>query len=118
MMRACRVLAARLADRLARLAHGLAGDGAGVEDDRAAVELAEPGGLRLAAHHLGFVGVEPAAEGDDRRRAIRRRSSASSRAQAPVAGSKLPENSHSAGPVMTTWSSSRQSISERRRRAR
>ena len=32
-----------------------------------------------------------------------------SRAQAPVEGSKLPENSHSAGPVRMTWSSSRHS---------
>src|SRR5690606_13893625 len=33
-----------------------------------------------------------------------------SRSHAPVAGSSLPENSHSAGPVMTTWSSARHSI--------
>ena len=45
MMRASGLLAARLADRLPRLAHRLAGDGAGVEDHGAVVELAEAGGL-------------------------------------------------------------------------
>ena len=65
MMRAFGLLAARLADRLPGLAHGFGGDRAGVEDHRAIVEPAKPGGFGLAAHHLGFIGVEPAAEGDD-----------------------------------------------------
>ncbi len=60
-----RVFAAGLADRLLGLAHGLAGDGAGVEDDGAAFERAEAGAFGLAPHHLGFIGVEAAAEGDD-----------------------------------------------------
>jgi hypothetical protein len=53
--------AARLADRLARLALGLGGDRAGVDDDR----IGEPGGARMLAHDLRFVGIEAAAEGDD-----------------------------------------------------
>ena len=60
-----RILAARLADRLSRLPNGLAGHGAGVEDDRAAVEFAEARCLRLAAHDFGLIGVQPAPEGDD-----------------------------------------------------
>ena len=50
-----------LADRLARLALGLGGHRAGVDDDR----VFEAGGAAVAAHHLGFEGVEAAAEGDD-----------------------------------------------------
>ena len=56
-----RVLAAQPADRLRRLAHGLGGDRAGVDDDR----VVEPGLCGVPAHHLGLVGVEPAAERDD-----------------------------------------------------
>ncbi len=69
---------------------------------------------RPRAHHLGFVGVEAAAECDDiplESPGIRRRFP--SRAQTPVAGSKLPENSHSAGPVSTTRSSARHSTVSR-----
>ena len=67
--------------------------------------VAEAGGLGLAPHHLGFVGVEAAAECDDIYSLGEPRHQAAlsvSRAQTPVAGSKLPENSHSAGPVSTT----------------
>ena len=56
-----RTLAPRLADRLARLAHGLGGHRAGVDDDR----VVEPGRRGMAAHHLDLEGVQPAAEGDD-----------------------------------------------------
>ncbi len=59
------VFAPRLADRLLCLAHRLAGDGAGVEDDRAILERAETGALGLAAHHFRLIGIEPATEGDD-----------------------------------------------------
>jgi hypothetical protein len=41
MMRALRVVATGLADRLLRLAYGLAGHGAGVEDDGAVFQFAE-----------------------------------------------------------------------------
>ncbi len=54
-------LAPGAADGLARLALGLGRDGAGVDDHR----VAEPGGCGVAAHHLGFEGVQAAAEGDD-----------------------------------------------------
>ena len=95
-----RLLAPCLADRLPGLPHRFGGDRARVEDDHAVAEAAEAGGVCLAAHHLGFIGVEPAAECDD----VDRHHAAPccSRAQTPVAGSKLPENSHSAGPVMMT----------------
>src|SRR3546814_15039545 len=55
------VLAPCLADRLARLALGLAGDGAGVHDDG----VVESCRLGVAAHDFGFVGVEAAAEGEN-----------------------------------------------------
>ena len=61
MMRAPGFSRRCLADRLARLALGLGGDGAGVDDDG----VAQARRARLGAHHLGFVGVEAAAEGDD-----------------------------------------------------
>ena len=97
MMRRSGMLAAQLADRLARLAHRLAGDGAGVDDDR---RRARP---RRAsrAHHLGLEGVQPAAEGDDqRRRAI------AAAGQPASAGSSTPVKAESAtGPVISTWSS-------------
>ena len=95
-----RILAARLADRLLGLAHGLGRHGAGVEDHRAVLQLAQARRRRLAAHDFRLVGVEPAAEGDDVD--AHQAALSVSRAQAPVAGSKLPENSHSAGPVMMT----------------
>src|SRR3546814_8166111 len=55
------VLAPCLADRLARLALGLAGDGAGVHDDG----VVESCRLGVDAHDFGFVGVEAAAEGEN-----------------------------------------------------
>src|SRR3546814_17294075 len=54
------VLAPRLADRLARLAPGLAGAGAGVHD----AGVVESCSLGVAARDLVFVGVEAEAAGD------------------------------------------------------
>ncbi len=54
-------VAAGFSDRLSRLAHGLRRHRAGVDDHR----LREPGGVGLRAHDFGFIGVEPATEGDD-----------------------------------------------------
>jgi hypothetical protein len=54
-------LAARLPDRLPRLAHGLCRDRAGVDDHR----VVEARGVDMLSHHLRLIGVEPAAEGDD-----------------------------------------------------
>src|SRR5690606_12005330 len=110
-----RVVATRLADRLLGLAHGLAGHGTGVDDDRPALQFTKASSRRLAPHHFGFVGVEPAAEGDDVDAARRlflttHAAPSTSRCLTPVTGSCVPENSHSAGPVMMTWSSSRHSI--------
>ena len=56
-----RVPAARAADRLAGLALGLGGNGAGVDNHRAG----EAGRRRGAADDLALESVEPAAEGDD-----------------------------------------------------
>src|SRR4029079_2100749 len=53
--------AAGFADRLPRLAHGLRRHRAGIEDHR----VLEPCVLGMAPHHLGFIGVEAATEGDD-----------------------------------------------------
>jgi hypothetical protein len=94
------MIAPRLADRLAGLTHRLAGDRTGVDDDSTAGEFAEPGLGRRLAHHFRFIGVEPAAEGNDVD--CHQAASASSRLHSPVAGSNVPENSHSAGPVMMT----------------
>ena len=55
-----RIVAARLADRLAGLAHGLGRHRAGVDQDG----VAHAGLLGAAAHDLGFQRVQPAAEGD------------------------------------------------------
>jgi len=102
MMRACGFSrrARRIACRACRTA--LAGNGARVYQDG----IVEPGRFRLGSHHFGFVGIEPAAEGDDFDTAHRARASGSaSREKAPVEGSTMPDHSHSAGPVMTTWSS-------------
>jgi hypothetical protein len=57
------VLAAQLPDRLRRLAYGLAGDRAGVNDRR----VGEPGSLSVPPHHLRFEGVEATAERDEAR---------------------------------------------------
>ena len=56
-----RPLALQPADRLPRLRHGFVGDRAAVDDD----DIGEPGASRLAGDHLGFEGVETAAEGDE-----------------------------------------------------
>ena len=112
------MLAARLADRLARLAHGFGGDGAGVDEDG----VAEAGFARRGAHDLGFQRIQPAAEGDDVDPPVTRapggaaRSapaiSGASRGDLPgsVAGSRVPSNSVSTGPVIQTWPSPRHSM--------
>ena len=64
MMRAAGFSRRALPDRLPRLPHRLAGHRAGVEDDRAAGELIQAGVRCLAAHHLGFIAVQAAAEGE------------------------------------------------------
>src|SRR5690606_34114256 len=100
-----------LADRLLRLPDGFRGDRAGVEDDGAAAQRAEAGIFRLPPHHFRFIGVEAAAECDDidgHQAAL-----SASRVHSPVTGSNVPEHSHSAGPVMTTGSSSRYSMRSR-----
>ena len=49
---------------------------------------------RRAANHLGLIGIEPAAEGDDIDAHVGTCSNS--------AGSNLPSNSNSAGPVIST----------------
>jgi len=56
-----RVLAPRPADRLARLALGLGGHRAGVDDHR----VGQTGGRGMRPHDLGFGEVEATTEGDD-----------------------------------------------------
>ncbi len=51
----------RLPDRLPRLPHGFRRHRAGVHDHR----VGEARGARMLAHDLRFIGVQPAAEGDD-----------------------------------------------------
>src|SRR5262249_36809050 len=98
------VLTPRPADRLARLAHGLSGHRAGVDDD----SLGDSRGGGLAKHDLGLVGVEAAAEDDDARRTHgRTRASPGSFASR----AKMPLCSTSAGPVIKTRLSARHSIS-------
>ena len=55
------VFAAQTPDGLARLAFGLGGDGAGVDDNR----VLRICFVEMAADDLGFIGIEAAAEGDD-----------------------------------------------------
>src|SRR5207237_1275438 len=95
-----RVLAAGAADCLARLALGLGGDGAGVDDHR----IAQPGLSREPADDIAFESVEAAAEADDLDRGHRP-------APARSAGSNVPSKASAAGPVMMTWPSSRQFMS-------
>src|SRR5690606_36498127 len=106
-----RVFAASLADRLTLLAHGFRRHRTGIEDDRAILQFAETGGIGLALHHLGFIGVEAASESYDFHRhqaaplsvGLSIGSSVwASRLHSPAAGSNVPENSHSAGPVIMT----------------
>ena len=82
---------ARAADRLARLALGLARDRAGVDDDA----LGQPRSTRTGAHDLRLVGVEPAAHGDDLE---------------PAHAGSTPVKLAAVGPVISTWPSSRQTI--------
>src|SRR5690606_36707625 len=49
------------ADRLARLRHPLAGDGAGVDND----SIGQPRAFRLAPDDVGLAGVEATAESND-----------------------------------------------------
>ncbi len=56
-----RPVAAQRADRLARLTHRFRRYRASIDDDG----VGKTGGLRLAADHFRFGGVEPAAESDD-----------------------------------------------------
>ncbi len=93
-----RVVAPQPADLLARLAHRLGGDGAGVDHDR----VADAGRRGEPLHRLGLVGVEPAAEGGEDR--------ARSRRSAPRnSGESRPSKTSAVGPVIQT-PSSRQSI--------
>src|SRR6185312_5755297 len=94
-----RTLAPRPADGLAGLPLGLGRDGAGVDDDG----VGQAGGAGMAPHHLGFEGVEPAAEGDDvgRPHTAPRASDSSS----------TPVKLVATGPVMRTWPSGSHSIS-------
>src|SRR5215213_3239178 len=86
------------ADALARLPNRFRRDRAGVHHD-GVFEAGADGGV---ADHLGFVGVEAAAECDD----LDAHATA-----ANSAGSKTPSNSNATGPVISTWSSfSRHSI--------
>src|SRR5690606_18055938 len=90
-----RVFAAGLADRLTRLAHGFRRHRTGIEDDRAILQFAETGGVGLALHHLGFIGVEAASECYDFHRHQAAPLSVglsvwASRLHSPVAGSNVP----------------------------
>src|SRR4029079_6633796 len=116
-----RPLALEPADGLTRLPHRLGGHRAGVEDDG----LGKIRGARLATDHLGLIGVEPAAEGDDvdaHRRATARGEQTRGTTHigtspftplptyaapclAKSAGANLPSYSNSTGPVISTWSS-------------
>src|SRR5690606_19610274 len=102
------LLAAGPADRLLGLADGLGGHRAGVDDQR----IADPGLKGGRLHDLGFIGVEPAAEGQgfDPGLCTLAHATTRSRAHSPVCGSSWPKNSNAAGPVSRTWSSLRQWI--------
>src|SRR5262249_49169119 len=94
-----RALALGAADRLARLAHRFRRHRAGVHHHGAV----EARALRIAADHLGLVGIEAAAESED--------VDAHAAPIANSAGSNRPSNSYCTGPVISTWLSlSRQSI--------
>src|SRR5262249_37539426 len=84
--------------RLARLPHRFGGDRAGVDHHG----VGEAGSGRLAADHLGLVGVEPAAEGDDVDAHV---APAFAAASLNSAASNRPSNSYSTGPVISTWPS-------------
>src|SRR5579884_2204591 len=88
-----RPLAADAADALLGLPHRFGGDGASVHDDTLADARVRP----APPDHLRFVRVQAAAEGDD--------VDAHGTAVFPKAGSKVPANSNSTGPVISTCSS-------------
>ncbi len=56
-----RLVATKTPDRLRRLPNGFARDRAGVDDHR----VIEASVARVTAHHLRFIGIEPAAERND-----------------------------------------------------
>ena len=60
---ACVQVTPRTADGLTRLTLGLFRDRAGVDDDR----VVQPRGSGMRLHHLGFIGVEAAAKGQNLR---------------------------------------------------
>ncbi len=86
-----RVLPLQAADGLARLADGLGGHGARIDDDR----IRESCRFRIAAHQLRLRGVQPATEGDDFDHRV-------PHAAASMVWLSLPSNSVSTGPVMST----------------
>src|SRR5665213_2112376 len=91
-------LAARLADRLARLLHRRAGHRAGVEHHG----IVDAGSRHRVTNDLRLGEIQPAAEGDD---------IGAHATPLNNAGSNMPSNSNSTGPVISTWPSlSRQSM--------
>ena len=102
-----RILPCRSSDRATRRADGLRRDGAGIVDD----EPIAPRRAGEGAHRFGLRGVQAAAMRDDAHCPAGRllphgpaqvAAPTGSRSHAPVAGSSVPDHSHSAGPVMTT----------------
>ena len=81
-------------DRLAGLTLGLGRDRAGVDDH----QIVQTGRLRMPAHHLGFEGVEAAAEGDD----VDRAHGPAGSGWPMVSGSNVPVKLSDQEPVMAT----------------
>src|SRR5262249_24335209 len=97
-------LALEFADRLARLPHRLGSDRAGIHHHG----VGDAGGRRRAADHLGLVGVEAAAEGDDvdaHGAPALDTSALAVSAGTKRTGSNVPAYSYCTGPVISTWSS-------------
>ncbi len=95
-----RPLALEPADRLPRLRHGFIGDRAAIDDDG----VGEPGIPRLAQDHLGFEGVEAAAEGDDLDAHVRRRrQTAPDRSGLHIRRSRCPSSARGRRPRATRW---------------
>ena len=89
------------ADRLARLARRLGGDGASVDDNEIAASCA----FRRTLDSFKLGDIEPAAEGDDldaHRRAIDARRSVTAGDAAKSDGASVPSHSNSTGPVIST----------------
>ncbi len=85
------------ADGLARLAFGLTSDCAGIDDHHIANAFRpKTGSSGMAANHLGFIGVESTAEGDDVDAHVAMLAASNS------AGSNRPSNSYAIGPVIST----------------